>query len=90
MSSDSTRVIHKFLRVEVTDLQGFVAVHKKARAAHEALRLSEAVYQSTEKPNELTLILAGTEGEIQDWLNGADRIRLVARWSSSAINRRGI
>ena len=78
MTSDTTRVIHRFIRVEVADLEGFLAVHKKTMEVHQALGISEALYQSRENPNELTLILAGSEEDIQSWLNGADRIRLAS------------
>ena len=78
MTSDATRAIHRFIRVEVADLEDFLSVHRKTREAHQELGLSEALYQSTDNPNELTLILAGSENDIQAWLNGADRIRLAA------------
>jgi|GEM_PF-2259114 hypothetical protein len=78
MSTNSSRTVYKFIKVEVTDLAGFLAVHKMAEEAHQALGLSEALYQSTENPNEPTLILAGAEDHVQSWLNGADRIRLAS------------
>ncbi len=79
MTSETTRMIHRFIRVQVTDLDGFLAVHKKTREAHRSLGISEALYQSSENPNDLTLILAGSEEDIQGWLNGADRIRLASK-----------
>ena len=44
MTSDPSPLIHRFIRVEVADLDGFLAVHKKTREAHQALRISEALY----------------------------------------------
>ena len=78
MTSDPSRLVHRFIRVEVADLEGFLAVHKKTREAHQALGISEALCQSSDNPNDLTLILAGPEEGIQSWLNGADRIRLAS------------
>ena len=78
MTSDPTRINHRFIRVEVADLDGFLAVRKKTSEAHQALGISEALYQSSDNPNDLTLILAGSEENIQSWPNSADRIRLAS------------
>jgi len=44
MTSDPSPLIHRFIRVEVADLDGFLAVHKKTREAHQVLGISEALY----------------------------------------------
>ncbi|NQW18803.1 MAG: hypothetical protein HQ478_15125 [Chloroflexi bacterium] len=71
------KLVSVFIQVEVADLDNFKAAHRKTAQTHRELGLSEAVFQSTENPNKLTMLLSGTANTIERWMSSEERRTLA-------------